>query len=344
MDKGIMSHTALPDGRRVVVTEFGDDPMQALENHLEIVPQPAPDPATLAATDVIIAIKSAAVGWVVQKPAGESYTLRDVFFYDAMTGWAVGTGGNILATSNGGATWTPQGSGTTDDLFAIHFTSAQQGWIAGANGTVLTTNNGGAIWASKRTGVLYELRGVYFADSDTGCVAGVGNVVRTQDGGDSWTEITTGAKPLFNMHFANADTGWAVGSDGGIFATFDGGASWDAQTSNTVKDIYGVHAVAPSTVWAGGDDMVRTLDGQAWGPAVQKPSDQNLDLFFVTVDTGWVASTGGNIYKTTDAAVSWQTQSIPMSGAVFGLYFLNADTGWAVGENGMIVHTVDGGG
>ncbi len=64
MDKGIMSHTALPDGRRVVVTEFGDDPMQALENHLEIVPQPAPDPATLAATDVIIAIKSVAVGWV----------------------------------------------------------------------------------------------------------------------------------------------------------------------------------------------------------------------------------------------------------------------------------------
>ncbi len=51
-------------GRHVVITEYGEDPLDAIENHLVIEPQPAPDPAELAATDVVIAIESAAVGWV----------------------------------------------------------------------------------------------------------------------------------------------------------------------------------------------------------------------------------------------------------------------------------------
>jgi NADPH2:quinone reductase len=51
-------------GRRVVVDEFGEDPLDAVEHHLRIEAQPAPDPAELEPHDVVVAIKSAAVGWV----------------------------------------------------------------------------------------------------------------------------------------------------------------------------------------------------------------------------------------------------------------------------------------
>lgn len=51
-------------GQRVVLSEFGETPPEALEKFLSLQPQPAPDPATLGATDVVIAIKSASVGWV----------------------------------------------------------------------------------------------------------------------------------------------------------------------------------------------------------------------------------------------------------------------------------------
>ena len=51
-------------GRRVVVTEFGSDPADAIANNLVIEDQPPPDPATLAPHDVVIEIESAAVGWV----------------------------------------------------------------------------------------------------------------------------------------------------------------------------------------------------------------------------------------------------------------------------------------
>lgn len=54
----------LAPGRRVVVTEFGDDPLDAVAHHLVVEAQAPPDPATLRPTDVIVAIRSASVGWV----------------------------------------------------------------------------------------------------------------------------------------------------------------------------------------------------------------------------------------------------------------------------------------
>ncbi len=48
----------------MVVSALGDDPLQALEQLTSLVPQPPPDPATLGARDLVIAVKSAAVGWV----------------------------------------------------------------------------------------------------------------------------------------------------------------------------------------------------------------------------------------------------------------------------------------
>lgn len=51
-------------GRRVVISEFGEDPTDAIDNHLSIDTQLPPDPAELKPTDVVIAVESAAVGWV----------------------------------------------------------------------------------------------------------------------------------------------------------------------------------------------------------------------------------------------------------------------------------------
>jgi NADPH:quinone reductase len=51
-------------GQKVVIKEFGESPLDALENQLVMVPQEAPDPSDLKPKDVIIKVKSAAVGWV----------------------------------------------------------------------------------------------------------------------------------------------------------------------------------------------------------------------------------------------------------------------------------------
>ena len=71
-----------PPGRRVVIRELGETPLEAVEQHLGIELQAAPDPAALGPSDAIVAVKAAAVGWVdllrasgqYQHPAGPPYT------------------------------------------------------------------------------------------------------------------------------------------------------------------------------------------------------------------------------------------------------------------------------
>ena len=51
-------------GHQVVVTELGEEPLEAVERFTELRPMEPPDPAALGPRDVIVAIRSAAVGWV----------------------------------------------------------------------------------------------------------------------------------------------------------------------------------------------------------------------------------------------------------------------------------------
>lgn len=51
-------------GQRVVVSELAEAPLEAVDKHMTLEPMDRPDPAKLAATDVIVAIESASVGWV----------------------------------------------------------------------------------------------------------------------------------------------------------------------------------------------------------------------------------------------------------------------------------------
>lgn len=59
-----MSYPQVPAGQRVVVHAFAASPEEALADGMTLEPMPPPDPATLAPTDVVVSVRSAAVGWV----------------------------------------------------------------------------------------------------------------------------------------------------------------------------------------------------------------------------------------------------------------------------------------
>jgi photosystem II stability/assembly factor-like uncharacterized protein len=81
--------------------------------------------------------------WAWQNPLPQGNHLGGLAFVDRHNGWAVGTAGTILHTTDSGATWTQQPSGTSETLFAVRFTSPTTGWTAGAAGTILNTSDGG---------------------------------------------------------------------------------------------------------------------------------------------------------------------------------------------------------
>ena len=65
---------------------------------------------------------------------------------DAQHGWIVGEAGAIVATQDGGATWTEQASGVEKTLFGVSFADARHGWAVGLDGLILRTNDGGQSW------------------------------------------------------------------------------------------------------------------------------------------------------------------------------------------------------
>ncbi len=54
----------MPPGKRVIVSAFGETPIEALDAHVALENMDAPDPATLQPDEIVLTIKSAAVAWV----------------------------------------------------------------------------------------------------------------------------------------------------------------------------------------------------------------------------------------------------------------------------------------
>lgn len=52
------------NGLRAVISALGENPLEAVDQHLTLEPMSPPDTSKLAPHDVVIAVKSAAVGWV----------------------------------------------------------------------------------------------------------------------------------------------------------------------------------------------------------------------------------------------------------------------------------------
>jgi photosystem II stability/assembly factor-like uncharacterized protein len=90
-----------------------------------------------------------------------SRRLNAVCFVTPDAGWAVGAGGVIIATSDGGRTWRPQTSGVGDDLWDVKFFDAREGWAVGTGGTMLHTTDGGRTWGDARRVTTHALERLF---------------------------------------------------------------------------------------------------------------------------------------------------------------------------------------
>ena len=81
---------------------------------------------------------------------------KGVFFADADNGFVVGGvdpppyEGRIMRTTDGGETWNPQQSGTTNFLLGVCFTDANTGTAVGGFGTIFRTTTGGTTWVQEK--------------------------------------------------------------------------------------------------------------------------------------------------------------------------------------------------
>jgi photosystem II stability/assembly factor-like uncharacterized protein len=155
---------------------------------------------------------------LIQIPAIANKVLRGIYFANSNTGWVVGDGGVIIKTDNSGSAWTPQNSGSINQLNKVMFIDANNGLCVGHNGTILKTTDGGTNWTSSVSGTTANLLAVYYADAlNAWAVGSAGTILKSSDGGVNWTPETSGLpSDIHAVHGSDANHVWAVGYGGKI--------------------------------------------------------------------------------------------------------------------------------
>ena len=179
-------------------------------------------------------------------------------------------------------------------------------------------------WFSQNSGTTYNLHGVFFTDANTGNAVGDnGTILRTTDGGTNWTMQLSGITSWRGVYFVNANTGSAVGWD---YTSESSGVSVIKRTTNGGNNWF--HQSCP---------IINILISS---------------VSFTDANTGTAVGEGGNIFRTTNGGANWISQ---ISGTTYDLSdvsFADANTGTVVGGyfswnyrdfHGIILRTTNGG-
>lgn len=279
-------------------------------------------------------------GW--QGVPGGSSHLTSTHYASSSVGYAVGYGGTIIKTVDGGLNWTNySNSGTTNNLFSVYFASSTHGWTVGSSGTIKATTNGGSTWVTQTSGTGLNFNAVYFTSTTHGCAVGANGTIKvTTDGGATWTTKSSGTTAwLLSVYFASSTQGWVVGNGGTVLTTNDGGNSWTPQTSGAsygLNSVYFTNATNGFITSSLGLIYVTTNGGNTWVEQ-QTPTFQKLNsVHFASTTDGWIVGDNGIILITSDGGTSWSIQPSGTTNSLNSIFMTSSTSGTIVGLNGTI--------
>ena len=251
--------------------------------------------------------------------------LTAVSFADEQHGWAVGHGGVVLHTKDGGETWVKQFDGNIANQMII---KQAETYVEELEEELANADEEDALDAE------YALEDAQFALEDAQIDAEVG-----------------ASKPLLDVLFWSRTEGVVVGAYGFIFKTEDGGSTWRNLGSNMDNaDRFHLNAVTQikgGTLLAAGEAGVlfRSTDlGESW-ESIDSPYDGSFFGVSATGEEGTALAFGlrGNLFRTTDDGVSWEELDSNTESTLIGASF-DGDNGITiVGNSGSVLRSRDGG-
>ena len=207
--------------------------------------------------------------------APEVPLLTAVDFVDAKHGWAVGHDEVVLATADGGETWTKRFSAPAEHrpFLDVIFLDAQRGIAVGAYGAYYESADGGRTWAARK--IIPE-------DSHFNAILRVagprllifgeaGTLLASPDEGRTWVRDPSPYKgSLFGGVVAGDGAIVAFGLRGKIFRSSDGGDIWDAVANASTATLMGGSRLPDGTlvlVGGAGTVLVSRDDGRSFSLA-----------------------------------------------------------------------------
>jgi photosystem II stability/assembly factor-like uncharacterized protein len=272
--------------------------------------------------------------------------------------------------------WEPVSYTEDIELTDVAFVTQDVGWVSGDKGTILHTKDGGKTWEAQLGGdpaaADPKIERLRFADEWHGWAIKGKKLLATTDG-ENWEEIAPLPERMGDYVFLSPTDGFAAAGETqylqephSIFRTLDGGRTWKQGPTCEVKAVvdgltkqvpcYLVrfhfpsrsvgYAIAESTCpgSCGPPIMAKTEDGgETWrffvGPGDVKVAALN-DLFFTGEQTGFVTSSEGKLYGTSDGGNTWR--GIVATPGEW-LRFADPETGWSFGREHLAFSTNGGG-
>jgi photosystem II stability/assembly factor-like uncharacterized protein len=147
-----------------------------------------------------------------------------------------------------------------------------------------------------------------------------------------------------SVHSPNGQDVWAVGVNGNVFHSVDGGATWASLPQGTItfRSVFSLG----STIWMVGDQGVcysSTNNGANFVQESPAGTTNLSQILFLNAQTGFIAGANGLILKTTNAGATWGTLTTGTTARINMLSFVDMQTGFAAGANGTLLKTVNGG-
>jgi photosystem II stability/assembly factor-like uncharacterized protein len=253
---------------------------------------------------------------------------------------AVGERGTVLLSDDGGKAWRQAPAPGQVSLTAVRFVDARTGWAVGHLGVILKTDDGGEHWTRQLDGVQAAER-IVAAASASGDERAKKLAARYAEEGPD--------KPFFDVDFADAQRGIAVGAYGLAFATEDGGRTWlpllDRLPNPKSLHLYGVRWVGGQVYIAGEQGLLlKSGDGGAGYATLVSPYKGSW-FGLVAARTGTVLAYGlrGKVFRSADGGASWQPVDSGLPVSISGGIQAGSDTLALVAQTGDLLVSRDDG-
>jgi photosystem II stability/assembly factor-like uncharacterized protein len=298
-----------------------------------------PNPATAQLTDIATAgdrlVVAGARGLIAfSDDAGKTWTQARVPVSETLTalsfpttdhGWAVGHGGVILHSGDGGENWQQQFDGNDANRLKLDYVTDRMMALEQAVQ---------AAEATPDPDLEYELEEAQFAVEDAELA------------------IETGpADPFLDVWFADAQYGWAVGAYGMIYRTDNGGLQWKIAAAG-IENLEGYHyyrldAADETTLFLSGEAGLLYRSDNGGDTWQRLPLDYEGSLFGVlALSPQRVICFGlrGNIFLSEDRGETWELLAFDDSPALsfYGGNRVFSDSVVLVGAGGVMASSTDG--
>ena len=318
-----------------------------------------------------------------EKFSGE--TLNDLWFRDPQHGYYLNSIRQLKVSTDSGNTWTWAYT-FPEQVKNVRFINQDTGYVLNyAGDKIFQSIDAGTTWQLIYEASNENLNDIEVESNGRLYVVGKGAFAITTNNGVVWDTLHEGSFSgyLNDVQFINNQIGIAVGDNGKVKRTTDGGNTWVTEAAHPYKNLKGVSCFDSTAVFIAGEDSLilkSTDSGQTWNSSAtgfNLTSTKGIEMYSATEGFAFGIT---NVYKTNDGGASWTVSGILgnircasvlgndsvylagnseiqytydggttwvgpnyFSQIGYGLFFLSADTGFIVNSWGRVLKTTDRG-